>query len=66
MQKDIIYKFRGSDESFRSSDALPVGESAGRFVLERMKNALSSDAIQAPSGMSIEEMRKFILAHAGK
>lgn len=64
MQKDITYRFIGSEESFHSSDAFPVGESAGRFDLDRMKKTLASETIRAPSGMSIEEMRQFILAHA--
>jgi hypothetical protein len=65
MQKDIIYRFHGSDEVYRSADALPVGgPTGGPIDLARMKEAIKGDSITMPKGLSREEKRNFILAHA--
>jgi hypothetical protein len=65
MQKDITYRFAGTGEVYRSSGALPVGELPHTKIdVERMKKALASKTIDMPAGLSREEKRAFILAHA--
>lgn len=60
----ITYKFEGSPDAYVNQDALPVDGSLATIKVELMKQALASKTIMMPKGLSREEARAFILAHA--
>lgn len=62
---NTTYKFKGVDEKYDSKDSSPVGGSAHtRVKVSRMQRVLDSPSVQMPSGLTKEEMRAFIIAHA--
>lgn len=63
----IVYRFDASGETYRSSNAFPIGgTSHAKVNTRRMGAALQSETITMPVGLSREETRAFILAHAAK
>jgi hypothetical protein len=62
---NTTYTFKGVNEKYESKDSLPVGGSVHtKIKVKRMHEALAAESIPMPSGLTKEEMRAFIIAHA--
>ncbi len=63
----MVYRFAGSEETYRSTDAFQVGgASHTRVKVQSMTEILESESVRVPAGLSREEVRAFILEHAAK
>ncbi len=64
---NTTYTFEGIDEKYESKDSAPVGGSVhAKIKVKRMQEVLATPSVQMPSGLTKEEMRAFIAAHAAK
>jgi hypothetical protein len=63
---EIVYLFAGAGDAYPLSDARTPSEPAPAVNEQRMRQILNSPSVQMPKGLTREQMRSFILAHAGK
>jgi hypothetical protein len=65
IMKNTSNKIKGVDETVEPKDSSPVSDSPHvKLKVKRMQAVLKSPSVQMPSGLTKEEMRAFILAHA--
>jgi len=63
--ENTTYKFKGVEAQYDSKESSPVGGSVhAKVKIRRMQNVLESPSVQVPSGLTKEELRAFIIAHA--
>ncbi|MDC8760643.1 hypothetical protein [Janthinobacterium fluminis] len=56
---------KGVDEKYESKDSSSVGGSVHtKIKVRRMQDVLETPSVQMPSGLTKDEMRAFIIAHA--
>lgn len=59
------YKFKGVAAQYDAKESSPVGGTAhAKVKAQRMQKVLESPSVQVPSGLTKEELRAFIIAHA--
>lgn len=63
---DIVYLFAGTGYAHQQSDARTPSEPVPAVNERQMRQVLNSQSVQMPKGLTREQMRSFILAHAGE
>ncbi|MFZ3286597.1 MAG: hypothetical protein WA191_07075 [Telluria sp.] len=63
---DIVYLFAGTGDAYPQSDARTPSESVPAVNERQMRQVLNSQSVQMPKGLTREQARSFILAHAGE